>query len=149
METYNFQRIGAKNNTHAGNEFEALVGQFFANQGMILSTNFSVPLGVADLKKSRRFDLGSENPPVLVECKSHNWTVGRNVPSAKMTVWNESMYYFHIAPERYRKILFCLKSMRNAESLASYYVRCYPHLIPLAVELWEYSIDTHSAERVK
>ena len=28
------------------------------------------------------------------------------MPSAKMTVWNEAMYYFHIAPKQYRKIMF-------------------------------------------
>lgn len=37
------------------------------------------------------------------------------------------MYYFHVAPEDYRKIMFVLKDLRhgNGESLAHYYLRTY------------------------
>jgi hypothetical protein len=149
MDINNFQRIGSISNAHAGAEFEGLVQQFFANQGVALSSSFAVPVGVGNLRKSRKFDFGSEHPPIIVECKSHNWTTGGNIPSAKITVWNEAMFYFHIAPGRYRKVLFSLKSVRRSESLAAYYVRCFAHLIPAPVEIWEYDVDTHEAERLK
>src|SRR5690242_6943912 len=112
MDNNNFQRLGALSNTHAGNDFEGAACEFFATQGITLTKNFSVPVGVGQTKKPHRFDLGSESPPVLVECKSHTWTQGGNMPSAKMTVWNEAMYYFHVAPPSYRKILFVLKHFR-------------------------------------
>ena len=72
---------------------------------------------------------GSESPPVLVECESHTWTQGGNMPSAKMTVWNEAMYYFHVAPPSYRKILFVLKHFRKEQSLAAYYLKEHGHLV--------------------
>jgi hypothetical protein len=60
------------------------------------------------------------------------------VPSAKITVWNEAMYYFYLTPKEYRKIFFVLKHSRNDETLAEYYLRNYRHLIPSGVEFWEY-----------
>jgi hypothetical protein len=113
MDINNFQRVGSVSNAHAGNDFESLVCQFFARQGIALTRNFAAPVGVGEQKKLHRFDLGSEKPPVLVECKSHTWTQGGNMPSAKMTVWNETMYYFHLAPATYRKILFVLEHSRR------------------------------------
>lgn len=144
----NFQRAGALSNAHAGSEFENFVRQFLGAQGIKLEPHLRVEVGVAELKKSHRFDLGSDNPALIVECKSHTWTSGGNVPSAKITVWNEAMFYFHLAPERYRKILFTLKSIRRAESLASYYIRGFGHLIPPSVEVWEYDVALHSARRL-
>ena len=84
--------------------------------------------------------LGSGDPPVLVECKSHTWTGGGNVPGAKLTSWNEAMLYFLVAPDCYRKVLFVLRdfSERRNETLAEYYVRTYAHVIPDDVEVLEY-----------
>jgi len=100
-------------------------------------------------KKLHRFDLGSDAPPVLVECKSHTWTQGGNMPSAKMTVWNEAMYYFHLAPSMYRKILFVLKHSRREVTLASYYLRTHGHMVPDGVEIWEYDLDSNAAEQLR
>ena len=145
----NFQRLGAISNAHAGSEFEGFVRQFFVAQGVTLLPDFKVEVGVAELKKFHRFDLGSDNPAIIVECKSHNWTTGGNVPSAKITVWNEAMYYFQMAPRRYRKALFTLKSVRGSETLAAYYIRNFTHLIPRGVEIWEYDAVAHSAQQLK
>lgn len=146
MNINNFQRLGSISNAHVGDEFEQVAQGFFADQGIALSRNFSVPVGFGR-KKPRKFDLGSSSPEIIIECKSHNWTTGGNIPSAKITVWNESMFYFHIAPEAYRKILFVLKSVRSGrkETLAEYYVRNYGHLIPPKVEIWEYEPLGHTA----
>lgn len=149
MDINNFQRVGSVSNTHAGNDFEGAARAFFAKQGITLMKNFSVPVGVGEAKKPHRFDLGSENPPVLVECKSHTWTQGGNMPSAKMTVWNEAMYYFHVAPPAYRKIFFVLKHYRREQSLAAYYLKTHGHLVPAGVELWEYDLETANAERLR
>ena len=135
-----FQRIGSISNSQVGHDFERCAQQFFLRQGLQLLTDYNVEVGVGSAKKPRAFDLGSPEPKVIVECKSHRWTAGHNVPSAKITVWNEAMYYFHIAPKGYRKIMFVLKSLRrgDGESLSHYYLRTYNHLIPDGVEFWEY-----------
>jgi hypothetical protein len=54
-------RGGGLSNTHAGNDFEGAARDFFATQGMVLTKNFSAPVGVGETKKPHRFDLGS--PP--------------------------------------------------------------------------------------
>lgn len=135
----NFQRVGEKSNAHVGRNFEDTARRYFLQKGIILQRGYSVPIGIS-AKKQRKFDLGSENPPLLVECKSHTWTSSGNVPSAKITVWNEAMYYFSLAPTKFRKILFVLRDFddKRRETLAEYYVRNYGHLIPNDVEILEY-----------
>lgn len=148
----NHQRVGAISNAHAGREFEECARAYFAEQeGLHLSSSFSVPIGVATLKKPHSFDLGSEEPAVLVECKSHNWTVTGNMPSAKVTVWNEAMYYFHLAPPHYRKVLFVVEARhdRQYETLAEYYMRTNGHLVPDDVSIIEYNPTSKVARHVK
>ena len=86
----NFQRPGAISNADVGSDFETAAQEWFLNEGVRLQRNYSVEVGLSKMKE-RKFDLGSSEPPVLVECKFHKWTSGDNVPSAKITVWNESM----------------------------------------------------------
>jgi len=141
MDANNFQRVGSISNAHVGRDFESVAQEYFRQLEVSVAANFPVPLGVASETKNRQFDLGSADPSILVECKSHRWTAGGNIPSAKITVWNEAMYYFHLAPRKYRKVLFVLRdfSDKRQESLAAYYVRNYGHLIPEDVEILEYN----------
>lgn len=144
----NFQRIGSISNAHVGRDFESVAYAYFLEiEGLTLAKSFPIELGAGITKKCRRFDLGSEEPPILVECKSHRWTETGNMPSAKVTVWNESMFYFHIAPKHYRKILFVLRDVhpKRKESLAEYYVRNYGHLIPAEVSIVEFDESSRSA----
>jgi hypothetical protein len=145
-----FQRIGSASNAQVGSDFELLAQTFFASSGCALKRNHTVPIGIAGKKKAHAFDLGCAERKMLVECKSHRWTSGHNIPSAKLTVWNEAMYYFHAAPPDYRKILFVLQDLRRGtgETLASYYTRTNAHLIPAGVEIWEYEETTSTAQRV-
>ena len=142
----NFQRPGAISNAGVGTDFEMVVQEWFSNQDVRLQRNYGVEVGVST-KKERKFDLGSSEPPILVECKSHKWTSGDNVPSAKITVWNEAMYYFLLAPAGFRKVLFVLRdfSEKRGESLAEYYVRNHSHLIPDDVEILEYDASNMTA----
>ena len=137
------QRIGSISNSQVGADFELVALKFFEKRGVKLSRNFAVEVGLTD-KKKHCFDLGSANPKIIVECKSHKWTAGANVPSAKMTVWNEAMYYFQLAPKAFRKILFVLHDRRSkdGESLLSYYKRTYSHMIPEGVEFLEWDEAT-------
>jgi hypothetical protein len=136
------QRIGAKSNAHVGRDFELAAQKFFISEGLNLDLNLKVSIGINEIKKDHAFDLGCESKKVLVECKSHKWTAPNdNVPSAKLTVWNEAMYYFLVTPQSYRKIMFVLRdySEKRKETLADYYLRTYKHLIPKDVELWEFN----------
>ncbi|WP_454647033.1 hypothetical protein [Bradyrhizobium liaoningense] len=152
MTGSNFPRVGTDHNSGVGRKFEALARVFFkTNEGLDLVESFPVAIGVSTTKKLHRFDLGSESPAVLIECKSHTWTETGNMPSAKMTVWNEAMYYFHIAPAEFRKVLFVLKHhhRRRELSLAAYYLRTHSHMVPVNVEIWEYDTDTLLGERLR
>ena len=129
----------ATSNPVTGAEFEKTALRQFGKLGYAtLERGFAVDVGVAEVKKAHRFDLGSHDEKLLVGCKAHTWTSGGNAPSAKLSVWNEAMYYFLTAPSAYRKVLFTLRSERNGETLAQHYVKRYRHLIPPGVEIWEY-----------
>lgn len=144
--TDNFQRTGSISNAHVGRDFENLALGYFDTIGIELSLDVTVDVGINEHKKAHAFDLGCLKKKLVVECKSHKWTKGDNVPSAKLTVWNEAMYYFLAAPEDLRKILFVLRdfSAKRQETLAEYYIRTYYHLIPRDVEIWEYCNESKS-----
>jgi hypothetical protein len=98
-DTNNFQRRGAISNAHAGREFEEAARLFFENTGIPLSPAFPVPVG-GRIKKSHNFDLGSENPPILVECKSYTWTETGKSPSAKLRGMNRVVFSaYHLTIE--------------------------------------------------
>ncbi len=139
----NFQRDGATSNSHVGRAFEERAWKVLAEHGLRLESNHRVPCGLGMVRKSHAFDLGAESPRVIVECKSHTWTSGGNVPSAKMKDWAEAMFYFHMAPRDYRKIFFVERSLRpgRSESLLSYFLRTQSHMIPPDVEFWELDGD--------
>lgn len=150
MDTNNFQRVGSVSNAYVGNAFEAAAKAYFKQQGVPLASCFAVPVGVGQNKKIRQFDLGSNDHKILVECKSHRWTSGGNIPSAKITVWNEAMYYFYLAPIGFRKVLFVLRdfSKERGLTLAEYYFHNYRHLIPGDVEIMEYDESTGAVTSV-
>ena len=145
-----FQRKGAESNTQVGRDFEAKAQIFFTQQGLDLTQCMAVEIGING-RKYHNFDLGDERKKVVVECKAHTWTEGGNVPSAKMTAWNQAMFFFHAAPSGYRKVLFVLRdfSQKRNETLGEYYVRTNPHLIPTDVEVWEYDEKHGTAKKIK
>ncbi|MYB76051.1 MAG: hypothetical protein F4X83_02945 [Chloroflexi bacterium] len=140
----NFQRDGSTSNSHVGRAFEARARKALAKRGLRLESNYKVPCGLGAVRKAHAFDLGSDNPKVVVECKSHTWMSGDKVPSAKMKNWAEAMFYFHMAPQDYRKIFFVERSVRpgRSESLLAYFLRTRAHMIPPAVEFWELDGDS-------
>ncbi len=139
MLTNPHQRVGATSNAHVGAEFERIAAAYFSTNQIHVVPNYRIAVGL-HVTKQHAFDLGSDSPKIIVECKSHRWTSGNKVPSAKMTTWNEAMFYFHLAPSDYRKIFFVLHHKRDGsgESLVGYYRRIYAHLIPVDVEFIEW-----------
>jgi len=146
MET-NFQRVGAVSNTHVGREFEEAARLFFAETGIVLTPNYEALIGYK-IKKAHKFDLGSDKPAILVECKSYTWTVGGNAPSAKIRGMNEVMLLFSVAPNNFRKIMFLLKHVRKDMSLAAYYVKTQGHLIGPNIEIWEFDVASKVGSRI-
>ena len=147
------QRTGSVSNAHVGRKFEGDARKFLEEQGVHLDEKSPFPLdvGVSRKKKRRNFDLGSESEKVVVECKSHRWTKGDNMPSAKVTNWNEAMHYFLLCPGEYRKIFFVARDYndRHGCTLAEYYIKHYYHLIPDDVEIWEYDEETREGRCVR
>jgi len=145
-----FQRIGSKSNAQVGRDFELEAQRLFEAEGLKLNLNVKIPVGIESIKKDHAFDLGCLHKKVIIECKSHTWTEGNNVPSGKLTVWNEAMYYFYASPPEFRKIMFVLRdySEKRKETLAEYYLRTYIHLVPIGVEFWEYNSSTKKADQL-
>ena len=143
-----YQREGSVSNAHVGREFEQRVFNCFKKEIPDLRLNFPMEIGHSQ-KKLHSFDMGSESKKVMIECKSHTWTKSNNVPSAKLTTWDQAMLYFHLSPTAYRKMFIVLKddNKQTHESLLSYYLRLHAHLIPDGVELWE--MDESKLVKVK
>ncbi len=142
-----FQRVGAISNAQAGRDFETASQRIFGAHGIALQRDFAIAIGYRTTKL-HKFDLGSADPPILVECKSCTWTSGGNTPSAKIRSFNEAMLHFAVSPPEYRKILALLRYLRRGESLAEYYVRTQGHLVPPGVEVWELDPDAGSGRRL-
>lgn len=141
----NFQRKGSISNAHVGKEFEVFIKDYFKKKLQIeLEDSFPLEIGLHNRKKIHKFDLGTDKESkTLIECKAHTWTVSGKVPSAKMTVWNEAMYYFLLAPKKYKKI-FCIQkdfSKKRSKTLGEYYIEKYGHMIPEDVEFWEFDLE--------
>ena len=141
-------KMANKDNPKKGALFETAIARFLETQSISVQRNFPVDIGVDTVKRPHRFDLGTNRPKLVVECKSHSWTEGGNAPSAKMSVWNEAMYYFSLTPDDYRKMLFVLLSRFDAEgeTLLCYYVRRFEHLIPFGVEIWEFDAESQTGQ---
>jgi hypothetical protein len=137
----NFQRTGSVSNAHAGNDFENRALNYFKKKGIELSKPYTIKIGIKN-KKNHRFDLG--NSSLLVECKTMTWTESGNMPSAKILNWSAAMYYFYLAPKKYKKIFFVERdySEKYGVTLLEYYIDKYYHLIPQDVDLYDY--DTKS-----
>ena len=133
----------------SGKDFEKQAQQIiFEKESISLTRNFKLPIGISNISKNHNFDLGCEKQKVIVECKCHSWTQTGNKPSAKMSIWNEAMFYFMLAPKDYRKILFVRKqhNLKLNITLAKYYMKTYSHFVPENVEIWEYDSENKKIE---
>jgi hypothetical protein len=136
----NNQKKGSCSNSSVGATFEQTAFEYFKTKEHItLDKEYEINVGIA-LKKKHKFDLGSKENKILVECKSSTWTKSENIPSAKISIWNEAMYYFNLAPKEYKKIFFVLKdySKKKDKTVAQYYMEHYYHLIPKDILFYEY-----------
>lgn len=144
------QRIDAISNAHAGREFEAYARRFYADRGIELQPNHKLQIGTGAQKKSRAFDLECVEQKIIVECKSHRWTDGFKIPAAKLTSWNEAMYYFSLAASDYTKAMFVLRHEceKRRITLASYYLKKLRASNSHDVEFWEYDEAARDARLI-
>lgn len=144
------QRKNATSNTRVGIDFENLTFEFFKNKFPSLKKSFQLPIG-HNKKKKHKFDMGCLKQRVIIECKSHTWTEGNKVPSAKLTTWDQAMLYFFLAPGDYKKIFVTKHDIRPklGETLCSYYLRTHFNVIPDKVEFWEVDEATKKFQRLK
>ncbi|MNC58841.1 hypothetical protein D3C75_1086040 [compost metagenome] len=99
--------------------------------------------------KDHKFDLASSDGEIIVEIKNYTWTSGNNVPSAKMSVLNEAVFYLQHAPKNAHKVLVINmdRHYRRNETLAEYYVRTYRHLLD-DVSVMEFDQNTEFLNKV-
>ena len=139
----NNQRNGLSSNSLAGKALENFAFVYFMkNEGIVLEKNFELKLGI-ELKKNHRFDYGSKSEKIIIECKSHTWTNSKNVPNAKISVWNEAMFYFKLTPKGYKKCFFVLRDFcqKRCKTLLQYYIENYYHFISKDIVFYEYSLE--------
>jgi hypothetical protein len=60
------QRKGALSNADVGREFEEVARVCLAKEGINVTSNFKMEVGVRDKTKEHRFDWGSSEPLVVV-----------------------------------------------------------------------------------
>lgn len=117
-------------NPGKGKSFQLLVqGALTLHFGKTFNLEVAYPIGKP--AKDHKFDLVSDDGGIIVETKNYTWTSGNNVPSAKMSVLNEAVFYLQHAPMNTQKVLVINvdRHLIRNETLAAYYVRTYRHLL--------------------
>jgi hypothetical protein len=78
---------------------------------------------------SYRCDLATPERDAVAECKCYDWTVGGNVPSAKIVHLREALQRLRLLPEGVTRYLIIRKSPHpvRPESLGAYFVRLNRH----------------------
>lgn len=135
-------------NPAKGKSFQLLVQQAMASYfGKLFVLETAYPIGRP--AKDHKFDLASSDGEIIVETKNYTWTSGNNVPSAKMSVLNEAVFYLQHAPKKSRRVLVINMDRHPSrnETLAEYYVRTYRHLLD-DVSVMEFDQNTGLLSKV-
>ena len=89
-----------------------------------------------------RFDLGSKDPGILVECKRHTWTAGDNVPEGKLAEWVGTIWGLHDARKHYPTLILAVlhdKRQKTGETLRDYFLRtARGRDLPSTVTVWAF-----------
>jgi hypothetical protein len=118
------------NNIKKGRDFQknaaSLLGKYFKVQ-------FSLehPIHIGSPPKEHMFDLVSEDGKYIGESKNYSWTKHGNIPSAKMSVLNEAVFYLHYVPKIKKRFVVMRKCMnvKHFKSLAEYFYHTNKHLL--------------------
>ena len=123
-------------NPKMGKEFEEKVSKILTERYSIKFETLAIPIGKPS--KEHKFDLVSEDKKYIVECKCYSWTEGGNIPSAKMAILNEAVFYLsHVSKDKDRWIVMKKDfSIERQKTLARYYFQINQHLLD-GVKIWE------------
>ncbi len=108
----NFQRVGADNNAKVGDEFECAAQSYFDGQGTKLTRNHALQIGVSDKKKSHNFDLGCDEPKMIVECKSPSVEINQKAFD-QVTLYNQKYFAKYVLVTNGRKHYCCMVDMKK------------------------------------
>jgi len=64
--------VGTSHQNHGGIDFEKLAMDYFKKSIPDLTMPYWIPIGHIR-QKEQKFDLGSSEHKVIIECKSHTW----------------------------------------------------------------------------
>jgi hypothetical protein len=84
-----------KDNPKRGAEFEDAVARYLITLGVSTKFSYPISIGVGATKRDHRFDLGVDNPKVVMECKAHTWTEGNKRPVQKWRRGTKPCIIFH------------------------------------------------------
>ncbi|WP_051183233.1 hypothetical protein [Desulfocurvibacter africanus] len=113
---------------------------FENNLGIDLQSPFPILINVPGrTPQIHRFDAGSHEHQIAIECKCHQWVRGKALPPAKFSNWNEAMHLFNCLPEGFRKVFCVMRCLQegSGKALSALYIERNGHLIPSDVEIYE------------
>ncbi len=116
-------------NPKVGKDFENIVSKWAKKQ---FKSNFcEKAIGIGNPAKPHKFDLVSEDNAVIIECKCYTWTIGNNVPSAKMAVLDEAAFYLLNVKYPVKRIIAMKKDYndKKKQTLADYFCEKKGHLL--------------------
>ena len=145
------QRAGSISNSHVCRAFEERTQNVPAEHGIRLAPTARFRVAWAPCGRAMPATSIPGTPKVVLECESHPWTSGGNVPSAKMKNWAEAMFYVHLAPPDFRKIFVVERNVHpgRPESLLTNFLWTQAHMIPPVVEFRELDGDDLIAHEVR
>lgn len=116
------KQVGSNFEIGAQRFLETVFGRSFTPQGGV---------AIGNPPKAHKFDFISDDGQVVAECKCLSWTKSGNIPSAKISVLNEAVFYLGFLSDDIQKVLVVNKAYRvvGKETLGEYYVRRYGHLL--------------------
>ena len=130
-----------KNNASSAVNLKEIAFEYFKkNEEIILDMDYELTLGTEN-KFKHIFDLGSCDKSVLIKCKSDIWPNDEKTLAEKMSIWNETMFYFNLAPEKYRKIFFVLRdySEKKRQTLLQYHISKNCKNVTKNIKIYEYN----------
>ena len=131
----------SKESTVQGDRFEQLVRGVLAKRGLRLARHHPVDVGVARQKREHKFDLGSDELRLLVECKGHEWPKQNGQLTTKFHAWKSDICFLQAAPDSYRKVFAVLHAERNGRTMLGVFLDRCGHLVTDDIEICEIAWD--------
>lgn len=135
-------------NPKKGADFEKRVREAISKRFGVAFEKRSVKIG--NPPKEHAFNLVSGDGKYIIECKCHSWTKSKNIPSAKMSILNEAVFYLsHISKNKHRFLIIKKDfSEEKQKTFAEYYFYINRHLLD-GVRIFEFDEGAVTLDEVK